>query len=197
MAQHGHPPAGQARSARESPTAPPAKPPGLSSVLERNIRTLSDRKLREEQEASIQDRLAGEVTRFTGSMAFVYLHLALFGFWIIANLGWVPAVPVWDPSFVILAMWASVEAIFLSTFVLIAQNRMSAAADRRADLDLQISLLSEHEITKLAALLEAVARRLDVPIDAQAELQEVKRDIAPEAVLDEIEQAAPGRMDTP
>ena len=48
-------------------------------------------------------------------------------------------------------MIASVEAIFLSTFVLISQNRMQAAADKRADLDLQISLLAEHEVTKLAA----------------------------------------------
>jgi uncharacterized membrane protein len=148
---------------------------------------LRERREREEDEASFQDRLAGIVTRFTGSLTFVYLHLALFGFWIIANLGWVPGVPVWDPSFVMLAMWASVEAIFLSTFVLIAQNRMSAAADKRADLDLQISLLTEHEITKLATLLMAVAQRLDVPVEADEELREVRQDIAPEAVLDEIE----------
>ena len=56
-----------------------------------------------------------------------------------------------------LAMVASVEAIFLSTFVLITQNRMAAAADRRADLDLQISLLTEHELTKLATLLTDMA----------------------------------------
>ena len=71
----------------------------------------------------------------------------LFGFWIVANLDWVPGVPAWDPSFVVLAMAASVEAIFLSTFVLISQNRM--AADKRADLDLQVSLLAEHEVTRL------------------------------------------------
>jgi uncharacterized membrane protein len=56
----------------------------------------------------------------------------------VANLGWVPGVPGWDLSFVVLAMIASVEAIIvLSTFVLISQNRMAAAADKRADLDLQ------------------------------------------------------------
>jgi len=176
---------------------PPPRPPGLSSVLARNIRTLSERRQREEENASFQERLAGAVTRFTGSMTFVYLHLVLFGFWIIANLGFVPGVPVWDPSFVILAMWASVEAIFLSTFVLIAQNRMAAAADRRADLDLQISLLAEHEITKVATLLEAVARHLDVEIEAEDELRDVKRDIAPEAVLDEIESTAPDEGKAP
>ena len=66
----------------------------------------------------------------------MYLHLLVFGVWVIANLGWIPAVPAWDRSFVVLAMLASVEAIFLSTFVLITQNRMAAAADQRADLDL-------------------------------------------------------------
>lgn len=176
------------------PTHPPPRPPGLSSVLERNIRTLRERREREEGGASFQDKLAAAVTRFTGSMAFVYLHLALFGLWIIANLGWAPGVPVWDPSFVILAMWASVEAIFLSTFVLIAKNRMSAAADKRADLDLQISLLTEHEITKLATLLMAVAQRLEVPIEGDEELREVEQDIAPETVLDEIEQAPEGTV---
>lgn len=190
-------PSGHVRAAHDSPTTPPPRPPGLSSVLARNIRTLSARRQREEESASFQERLAGTVTRFTGSMAFVYLHLALFGFWILANLGWVPGFPVWDGSFVILAMWASVEAIFLSTFVLIAQNRMAAAAVRRADLDLQISLLAEHEITKVATLLEAVARHLGVEIVAEDELRDVKRDIAPEAVLDEIESSWPEEGQTP
>ena len=123
-----------------SPTFPPPQPTGLSPVLERNIRSLQERRQREESEATMQEKIAEAITRFTGSMLFVYIHLALFGFWIIANLGWVPGVPKWDESFVVLAMWASVEAIFLSTFVLISQNRMQAASDKRADLDLQISL---------------------------------------------------------
>ena len=83
---------------------------------------------------------------------------------------------------------ASVEAIFLSTFILITQNRMSAAAERRAELDLQISLLAEHEVTKLAALLSAVAERLGVETEVDAEVEELKEDVAPEAVLDEIEE---------
>lgn len=170
-----------------SPTRPPPHPPGLSTVLERNIQALAQRRHREERRATLSDRIAEAITRFTGSMTFVVIHLLLFGFWIVANLGLVPGVPVWDESFVVLAMWASVEAIFLSTFVLIAQNRMAAAADKRADLDLQISLLAEHEITKLATLLAAVAERLDVQAAADPELREVERNIAPEAVLDEIE----------
>lgn len=188
----GHPPNGDARVRRRTagPTHPPPQPPGLSSVLERNIQALKARRGREEAEATGQERIADAITRFTGSLLFVYLHLAFFGFWILANLGWVPGVPKWDESFVVLAMMASVEAIFLSTFVLISQNRMSSAADKRADLDLQISLLAEHEITKLAALVSAIADHLGVEVKEEDELDEVKQDVSPEAVLDEIEEAS-------
>src|SRR5829696_105830 len=185
---HRRPPSGGRNS---SPTYAPPPPAGLSSVLERNIQSLKDRRLSEEADASAQERIADAITRFTGSMLFVYLHLAVFGFWIVANLGWVPGIPRWDESFVVLAMIASVEAIFLSTFVLISQNRMAAAANKRADLDLQISLLAEHEITKLAALVSGIAKRLAVETEVDDELREIKRDVAPEAVLDEIDAAKP------
>lgn len=120
-------------------------------------------------------------------MRFVYLHLATFGFWIVANLGWVPGVPQWDPTFVVLAMIASVEAIFLSTFVLISQNRMQAAADKRADLDLQINLLAEHEVTKLVAMVSEIRAHLGLGDGREDEVEELKRDVAPEAVLDAME----------
>ena len=179
------------KDARHGVTSPPLKPPGLGPVLQRNIEALQQRRQREQADASVEQRVADAITRFTGSMTFVYLHVAFFGFWIIANLGWIPGVPAWDESFVVLAMIASVEAIFLSTFVLISQNRMSAVADSRADLDLQISLLAEHEVTKLAALVSAIAQRLDVRSEVDPELGEIKQDVAPEAVLDEIESTKP------
>jgi uncharacterized membrane protein len=170
---------------------PSPKPPGLASVLARNIRMLQERREREEATAALEERTAGAISRFSGTMRFVYAHVVVYGFWLLVNLGLVPGVPKFDPSFVILAMVASVEAIFLSTFILITQNRMSAAADRRAELDLQISLLAEHEVTKLAALLSAIADRLGIQTEVDAEAEELKQDIAPEAVLDEIEERQP------
>lgn len=181
--QHG---GDRAEKSANPPTYPPPSP-GLSAVLERNIQALHQRREREEVEATAEERIADAITRFTGSMTFVYLHLAFFGFWIIANLGWVPGVPRWDPSFVVLAMIASVEAIFLSTFVLISQNRMSEVASKRADLDLQISLLAEHEITKLTALVSSMADHMGVKTDVDSDLDVIKQDVAPEAVLDQIE----------
>jgi uncharacterized membrane protein len=99
----------------------------------------------------------------------------------------VPPVPRWDESFVVLAMIASVEAIFLSTFVLISQNRMAAAADKRADLDLQINLLSEHEVTKLVTMVAEISNHLGLSHVAGEEVEELKRNVAPEAVLDAID----------
>ena len=171
------------------PLAPhPDNPPGLTPALERNIHALVERQRREEAQAPISQKVADSVTAFTGSMAFVYLHLVIFGTWIVANLHWLPGIAAWDESFVVLAMVASVEAIFLSTFVLISQNRMAAAANKRADLDLQISLLSEHETTKLVELLTQVAVKLEIDPPQKEELQEAASDVAPERVLDKIEE---------
>jgi hypothetical protein len=69
-------------------TPPPAK--GLAPALDRNIQALRERRLREERAASWEERVADATTRFTGSMLFVYLHLIVFGFWIAANLHWMP-----------------------------------------------------------------------------------------------------------
>jgi uncharacterized membrane protein len=159
----------------------------LAPVLERNINALYDRQQQTQRAASWQDRLADAITQFSGSMNFVYLHLVAFGCWIIVNLGWIAIIPAWDPSFVVLAMIASVEAIFLSTFVLISQNRMVRASEKRSELDLQISLLAEHEITKLATIVSAIAQKLEIRTPVDEELHEIKQDVAPDTVLDEIE----------
>ncbi len=172
---------------QRGPTVFPPQPEDLNTTLTRNIEALQERRKAESVSASAQDKIADAITRFTGSLKFVFLHLAVFGFWIVANLGWVPSVPQWDESFVVLAMIASVEAIFLSTFVLISQNRMAALAEKRAELDLQISLLAEHEITKVVAMVAAIADHLDVLQEPAGEIEELKRNVAPEAVLDAID----------
>ena len=170
------------------PTVPPPQPDSLNSALARNIEALRRRERSERGKARLHERLADAITHFTGSIGFVYLHLALYGFWIVANLGWIGPIQPWDRSFVILAMVASVEAIFLSTFILISQNRMAAESDRRASLDLQINLLAEHEVTKLMTLVSAIAEKMGVESPAPDEIQELKRDVAPEAVLDALEE---------
>lgn len=158
---------------------------GLSSSLRRNIETLRERRRQELIASGKEDKLANAITAFTGSMRFVYVHLALYGGWILSNL--LPGLPHFDPTFVILAMAASVEAIFLSTFVLISQNRAMAATDKRDDLDLHINLLAEHEVTKLIVMVAAIAEKLQVRTGAEQEIGEITKDVAPDAVLSEIE----------
>lgn len=168
--------------------APPQESPSaLAGVVQRNIRALLDRRKLDYERKTREIRIADAITRFTGSMMFVYIHLVLFGAWIVANLPGIPF-PHFDPTYVVLAMFASVEAIFLSTFVLISQNRMSEQADKRADLDLQISLLAEHEVTRLITLVKAVAERLDVEASHDPELPELQKDVEPERVLDVMEE---------
>lgn len=120
----------------------------------------------------------------------MYLHLSILIVWVVLNLGAIPAVPPWDPSFVILAMVASVEAIFLSTFVLINQNRMAELSERRAELDLQISLLNEHETTRLIEMMSALTERLKVPTPADDELPQLAQNVDPQAVMSQIERVS-------
>lgn len=169
------------------PTYRPPQPDGLSPALARNIRALQERRAQDEQRASRADRIAEMITRFTGSMAFVVLHVLVFGLWTLVNAGLLPVLPRWDASFVILGTTASVEAIFLSTFVLISQNRMAVAAAKRADLDLHIGLLAEHEVTKLVTMVSAITNHLGIATEADAEVDELTQDVSPNVVLDTIE----------
>jgi uncharacterized membrane protein len=158
----------------------------LISALRGNIESLRERRKQEKRAASSEEKLADAITAFTGSMRFVYLHLMTYAVWIVWNL--IPGIPHFDPTFVILAMAASVEAIFLSTFVLISQNRAQAAADKRDDLDLHINLLAEHELTRLIEIVSAIAQKLEIRAGAEQEVAEITKDVAPEVVLKEMEQ---------
>jgi uncharacterized membrane protein len=170
-------------------THPVPTPPGLGSVLARNLVRMEERRTREAAEASLSERISDRVTRFAGSMTFVVVHAVAYGLWLAINLGAVPGVTPFDPSFVVLAMEASVEAIFLSTFVLISQNRMMGAAAKQSDLDLQINMLTEHELTRLVKLVDAIAAEMGVDVIDRDELSEIEQDVSPEAVLDSLEGA--------
>lgn len=159
---------------------------GMAQIVERNIKALLKRRKLENGAKTTEEKIADTITRFAGSMLFVYIHLTFFALWIAWNLGWLGLKP-FDQSLVVLAMFASVEAIFLSTFVLISQNRANTQADRRADLDLQISLLAEHEITRLITLVTAIAKKMDIDDAYHPELDELAQDIHPEKVMDTMD----------
>ena len=137
--------------------APTIQPPGsLNSSLRRNIEALQRWRREEEAYATPHERIANEITRFTGSMRFVWLHVAIYGFWIVANLGWIAPIRPWDPTFVILAMVASVEAIFLSTFVMISQNRADAKRQVIADEQWRTVQEEDHQNKELLDLSKQI-----------------------------------------
>jgi uncharacterized membrane protein len=165
-----------------------AREGGETNVIDRNIDELLKRRAEEDRSLTLQDRISDTITRFSGSMAFVYIHLSIFAMWVAINKSWLAIMPPWDPSLVILAMAASVEAIFISTFVLISQNKMAARAEKRAELNLHISLLAEHETTKLIALIAAIADHLGISTElADEEIKELKENVSPETVLKKME----------
>ena len=162
-------------------------PPGLSKVLERNIRTIVGLRAKQALERSLQDRIADTVTAFSGSMPFVYLHVVWFVVWVLINTGYL-GLPAFDPfPYGLLTMIVSLEAIFLSALVMITQNRQSNEAERRADLDLQVGLLAEHELTRVLKMLEGIQKKLGIDAGEDQELEDLEMETMPEDVLAELD----------
>lgn len=170
----------------ESSTTPQRGRRRTSRILDRNVRALVEHRAEEVRGKTAAERIADVVARFAGSMASLYLHLLVLGFWVILNVGWLP-IRSFDPSFSLLGTCASVEAIFLATFVLITQNRMADLAETRAHLGLQVGLLSEHETTRILRLVAAMSEQMGIKEAQDPELDELSRDVAPEDVLKQIE----------
>jgi len=160
----------------------------LAKVVERNINTLVEIREHMDRRKSTQDHIADWVTWFSGNMIFVYIHVVWFGIWLAINLGWTHLKPFDPYPFNLLTMVVSLEAILLATFVLISQNRISEIADQRADLDLQINLLAEYEITRVLTLVDAIADHLGLEVRHDPEVDELKNEVSPEVVLKEMEQ---------
>ena len=161
---------------------------GMASVVERNVDALLQHKNEQIKNRNFKEKLIDAITDFTGSMLSVYIHLILFGTWIAWNLGWLN-LKRFDPEFIFLATFAAVEAIFLSTFVLIGQRRMNIQAEKWAELDLQVSLLTEHEVTRMMTLVTAIAKKMQIEEAEDKEIEELSKDIHPEKVLDTMEKA--------
>jgi uncharacterized membrane protein len=161
--------------------------PALSDVVERNIRKIMRLRAQSALDRSVQDRLADGITSFSGRLSFVYFHAVWFGLWLLLNTGWF-GIKSFDPyPYGLLTMVVSLEAIFLSTFVLISQNRLSEESDRRADLDLHIGLLTEAELTHVLKMLGRIQDKLGIEAVDAEELADLELATNPEDVLAEIE----------
>jgi uncharacterized membrane protein len=160
--------------------------PALSKVIERNIRTIIHLRTKAARERSLQGRIADAITSFSGRMVFAYVHIVWFGMWILLNTGYF-GMRSFDPfPYGLLTMIVSLEAIFLSTFVLISQNRLGEETERRADLDLHIGLLTEHELTRVLQMLDAIQDKLGITDHVNSDLADLEMETRPEDVLAEI-----------
>jgi len=164
------------------------QPRTVEELTRQNVETIIRLEEATKAKQSRFDKIADGVTRVCGSMSFVAIHVVWYVAWISANLA-LPADRRWDPfPFSFLTLTVSLEAIFLSVFILISQNRQSALSERRAQLDLQVNLLSEQENTKMLELLEKIGRQVGVDLSNDPDVQVLEEATRPKKLLQQIDQ---------
>src|SRR3954452_25062863 len=148
-------------------------------IIRRNIARIHSMERWSKRNRTFADRVAENVARFCGRMSFVWIHAVLFAVWI----GWntFPPLPRFDPyPFTFLTLVVSLEAIFLSSFILISQNYEMRISERRNQLDLQINLLSEQETTKILQMLELIASKVGTGGDVDPEVRALEEATRPD-----------------
>ena len=154
--------------------------------------------VRQEEEAlerrSGIERLADAIGVFAGSPLFILLHLAIFAAWLLVNTGEVSGVRPFDPyPFSLFAMIVAVEAVLLSSFILMRQNRMMRRGEQRDHLNLQVTLLAEKEITKVLQMVRAICGRMGLEnIVADKEIRELSQNTSIESLSQTLEERLPG-----
>lgn len=165
---------------------PPAT--NVDELTAHNVKSIAALEREAQAHRSSADRIAGAITRFCGSMAFVWVHVVWFSIWIV----WNTELPIThlDPfPFSFLTLVVSLEAIFLSTFIMISENRQEHVATRRSHLDLQINLLSEQENTKMLELLGKIATKLGVDPNDDPTISVLKQATRPERLVEQIDES--------
>lgn len=161
----------------------------VTDLMRRNVEVVQKLEEAARQERTTSDRIATIIANFCGSMKFVWVHVIWFSGWIGFNL--FPGVTHIDPfPFTFLTLVVSLEAIFLSTFILISQNHDTRISERRNQLDLQINLLSEQENTKMITILQAIAQKVGAEIEDQ-EMALLAQDTELEKVVEHLQQNEP------
>lgn len=156
-------------------------------LTEQNIESIVQLEESAKAERKKSDLVAQAIAQFCGSMTFVWVHVVWFGLWILLNS--LPGVRHIDPfPFTFLTLVVSLEAIFLSTFILISQNQDAKISERRNHLDLQINLLSEQENTRMIAMLQAIARKVGADLKDLPDVELLREDTQPEKLAQQIKQ---------
>jgi len=159
----------------------------VDQLTERNVEAIRQLEKAAKDERTRTDRFAEAIANFCGSMTFVWVHVVWFGFWIGGNS--VPGVHHIDPfPFTFLTLVVSLEAIFLSTFILISQNHDAKISERRNHLDLQINLLSEQENTQMLMMLRAIAEKVGANPGREDKVQALSEETKPQRLVKQIKE---------
>lgn len=143
---------------------------------------------------SLWEKFADVMTTIFGSMTFLLLNMAVFTAWIVINEGFVPGIEPFDPyPFELLTTAVSLEAIILAIVVLISQNRAARVGDLRQELDLQINVKTEAEITKLLELMCKMLDRQQVDVSRDHVLREMLQPIDVEEIEEVLEAQVGGK----
>lgn len=112
---------------------------------------------------SLLTQLSDDLTEICGSTPFLIFHIILFAVWILVNGGFVKELPPFDPfPFGLLTMVVSLEAIFLSIFILVSQNRSSYVSTLREEVHLRVNLIAEEEVTKALEVLAEIRKEIGI-----------------------------------
>lgn len=150
--------------------------------------------LTESIKRSLSDKISDAIVEWSGSFLVFTFHLLWFGLWLAVNLDMVPRVPVFDPyPFGLLTMIVSLEAIFLSVFVLMSQGRAKRVDDLRAEISLQVGLIAEEEITKMLEIVTKTAKQQGVNIEGDNELQRMLKPLNASEITHKLENQLFGR----
>ena len=141
-------------------------------------------------------KVANALTSFFGSIWFLLLNLFIFVVWVMANTGRIPGIPIFDPyPYVLLITFVSLEAIVLTVIVLMSQNRQSQIGTLRDELQLQVELITEKEITKVLQLLKKILQKHEITI-SDAELDEMLEVIDRSYIEKKLEEQLIGKQES-
>ena len=143
---------------------------GLRQHWERRLKAVQSLQARHNQKRSLFQKITDKLVSWSGTVAFLFVNIAIFVIWILLNRG----KQSFDPfPFVLLTTIVSLEAIILAILVLVSQNRQSKIADLRQEIDMQVNLITEEEITKLLKLVAGLYQAMKINIEPDSELEEM------------------------
>lgn len=162
------------------------RPHSVEQLTGQNVKAIAELERAAHAKQTFADVVADRITRFCGSMPFVWVHVIWFAVWIVGNTA-LPIKPIDPYPFSFLTLVVSLEAIFLSTFIMISENRQGRIDERRSHLDLQINLLAEQENTKMLTLLEAIAKKMGVDPTEDPDVEVLEQATRPERLVEQID----------